>query len=195
MEKWSFYCDKWGIVEIDLGNGSILKGGWEVPYEQSNFIFARVKDRGPSISLTLEKGKTYPMKIWLSSPHMGGNEQKYVKEAFDTNWIAPLGPNVNKFDVTKKVLSEIKKLFRLEKSQIDKPIVESDIINAVINVSGVLSLIELKLTSLSGTVNGRDYSEQQIDFEGIKNNGIFFPPSGGIFELRYPNEDIVITVR
>jgi len=34
-------------------------------------------------------------KIWLSSPHMGGNEQKYVKEAFDTNWIAPLGPNVN----------------------------------------------------------------------------------------------------
>ena len=34
-------------------------------------------------------------KIWLSSPHMGGNEQKYVNEAFDTNWVAPLGPNVN----------------------------------------------------------------------------------------------------
>lgn len=34
-------------------------------------------------------------KIWLSSPHMGGNEEKYVKEAFDSNWIAPLGPNVN----------------------------------------------------------------------------------------------------
>lgn len=34
-------------------------------------------------------------KIWLSSPHMGGNEIKYVNEAFDTNWIAPLGPNVN----------------------------------------------------------------------------------------------------
>jgi dTDP-4-amino-4,6-dideoxygalactose transaminase len=34
-------------------------------------------------------------KIWLSSPHMGGNEQKYVKEAFDANWVAPLGPNVN----------------------------------------------------------------------------------------------------
>jgi dTDP-4-amino-4,6-dideoxygalactose transaminase len=34
-------------------------------------------------------------KIWLSSPHMGGNEQKFVKEAFDANWVAPLGPNVN----------------------------------------------------------------------------------------------------
>jgi dTDP-4-amino-4,6-dideoxygalactose transaminase len=37
-------------------------------------------------------------KIWLSSPHMGGNEQKYIQEAFDTNWIAPLGPHVNGFE-------------------------------------------------------------------------------------------------
>jgi dTDP-4-amino-4,6-dideoxygalactose transaminase len=37
-------------------------------------------------------------KIWLSSPHMGGTEQKYVNEAFDTNWVAPLGPNVNGFE-------------------------------------------------------------------------------------------------
>lgn len=37
-------------------------------------------------------------KIWLSSPHMGEMEQVYVKEAFDTNWVAPLGPNVNAFE-------------------------------------------------------------------------------------------------
>lgn len=37
-------------------------------------------------------------KIWLSSPHMGGNEQKYIQEAFDENWIAPLGPNVTQFE-------------------------------------------------------------------------------------------------
>lgn len=37
-------------------------------------------------------------KIWLSSPHMGGNEQKYVNEAFDANWVAPLGPNVDGFE-------------------------------------------------------------------------------------------------
>ena len=34
-------------------------------------------------------------KIWLSSPHMGGAEQAFVQQAFDTNWVAPLGPNVN----------------------------------------------------------------------------------------------------
>ncbi|WP_316802122.1 DegT/DnrJ/EryC1/StrS family aminotransferase [Pedobacter nototheniae] len=37
-------------------------------------------------------------KIWLSSPHMGGTEQIYVQEAFDTNWVAPLGPNVTNFE-------------------------------------------------------------------------------------------------
>jgi dTDP-4-amino-4,6-dideoxygalactose transaminase len=37
-------------------------------------------------------------RIWLSSPHMGGNELSYIKEAFDTNWIAPLGPNVTGFE-------------------------------------------------------------------------------------------------
>lgn len=37
-------------------------------------------------------------KIWLSSPDMGGNELKYIHEAFDANWVAPLGPNVNGFE-------------------------------------------------------------------------------------------------
>ncbi len=39
-------------------------------------------------------------KIWLSSPHMSGKEMKYIQEAFDTNWIAPLGSNVNEFENT-----------------------------------------------------------------------------------------------
>ncbi|GJQ07326.1 pyridoxal phosphate-dependent aminotransferase [Capnocytophaga cynodegmi] len=37
-------------------------------------------------------------KVWLSSPHMGGGELKYIHEAFDQNWVAPLGPNVNGFE-------------------------------------------------------------------------------------------------
>lgn len=37
-------------------------------------------------------------RVWLSSPHMGGNELKYINEAFDANWIAPLGPNVDGFE-------------------------------------------------------------------------------------------------
>lgn len=37
-------------------------------------------------------------KIWLSSPHMGGGEMKYIIESFETNWVAPLGPNVEGFE-------------------------------------------------------------------------------------------------
>lgn len=39
-------------------------------------------------------------KIWLASPHMSdeGYEMQFVQEAFDTNWVAPLGPNVNEFE-------------------------------------------------------------------------------------------------
>src|SRR5690554_7878401 len=37
-------------------------------------------------------------KIYLSSPHLGGTEQEYVKMAFETNWVAPLGPNVDGFE-------------------------------------------------------------------------------------------------
>ena len=34
-------------------------------------------------------------KIFLSTPHMGGHELKYIQEAFEQNWVAPLGPNVD----------------------------------------------------------------------------------------------------
>lgn len=37
-------------------------------------------------------------KIWLSSPHMGSEERRFVSQAFDSNWVAPLGPNVNGFE-------------------------------------------------------------------------------------------------
>jgi len=37
-------------------------------------------------------------KIWLSSPHMGGKELVYINEAFDTNWIAPVGNNIAEFE-------------------------------------------------------------------------------------------------
>ena len=41
---------------------------------------------------------TQEPRIYLSSPHIGEQERAFVKEAFDTNWVAPLGPNVNGFE-------------------------------------------------------------------------------------------------
>ena len=37
-------------------------------------------------------------RIWLSLAHMSGREQDFINEAFATNWVVPLGPNVNAFE-------------------------------------------------------------------------------------------------
>src|SRR5690606_13351848 len=59
----------------------------------------RIKNVQPTyINPKLKMETTVLKKIWLSPPHMGTNEQKYVREAFETNWIAPLGPNVQGFE-------------------------------------------------------------------------------------------------
>jgi dTDP-4-amino-4,6-dideoxygalactose transaminase len=55
-----------------------------------------------SSNLTILKTK----KIWLSSPHLSGSEQKYVQAAFETNWIAPLGPNVEGLELDLEIYLE-----------------------------------------------------------------------------------------
>ena len=46
----------------------------------------------------IEENKKQNKRIFLASPHIGNLEREFVKEAFDTNWVAPLGPNVNNFE-------------------------------------------------------------------------------------------------
>lgn len=42
--------------------------------------------------------ETQSKKIWLASPFMHGEEQKYIKEAFDKNWITTAGENINELE-------------------------------------------------------------------------------------------------
>lgn len=65
-----------------------------------NFYYMAFEDVLPSEaelmrrSLSGKDGK----RIFLSPPHMGGMERLFVEQAFDTNWVAPLGPNVDEFE-------------------------------------------------------------------------------------------------
>ncbi len=53
-------------------------------------------------------------RIWLSLAHMGGREQEFIQEAFNTNWVVPLGPNVDGFECDlEKYLGEDKKVVAL----------------------------------------------------------------------------------
>jgi len=52
-------------------------------------------------------------KIWLSSPHIGEKEKEYVQQAFDTNWIAPLGPHVDGFEKELAAYTSVKEVAAL----------------------------------------------------------------------------------
>ena len=53
-------------------------------------------------------------KVYLCLAHMSGNEMKFIQEAFDTNWVVPLGPNVNGFEEDlEKFVGEGKKVVAL----------------------------------------------------------------------------------
>ena len=70
---------------------------------------------------------------------------------------------------------------------------ESDIINAIINTAGVLSLVDLQFNNKIGTHQGREYSDFDFDMSKNKFKGLFVGPKGSIFELRFPDDDIVGT--
>lgn len=65
---------------------------------QDNFLTASAIMSSTTLTEKPSPKISETSKVWLSSPHMGGNELKYIHEAFDTNWVAPLGPNVDNFE-------------------------------------------------------------------------------------------------
>jgi hypothetical protein len=66
-------------------------------------------------------------------------------------------------------------------------------INVIINTPGVVSLISLDVLPKNGTEEGRTYSDFYFDFENATRNKIITAPRGTIFELKYPEFDILGT--
>ena len=87
-------------------------------------------------------------KIWLSSPHMGGGEMKFIQDAFDTNWIAPVGPNILGFEQDIKTYLNTK--------------------NEVVALSSGTAAIHLALI-LSGVIAGDTVVCQSMTFSASAN--------------------------
>lgn len=82
---------------------------------------------------------------------------------------------------------------KVENFQIDQPIILADIVNIIINTDGVLSLLDIRFTNKSGVDSntGNVYSGFTFNIDDNTSKGLIYPANGGIFELRYPNFDIV----
>jgi hypothetical protein len=97
----------------------------------------------------------------------------------------------NKSVIVQNVIARLQRFFRTENFQIDTPIRLADVQNLIYNNPGVLSITELKVRSLTGNVNGRIYSDSTFNVNTNTIKGLVFPPQGGIFEIRFPEFDIV----
>jgi len=89
----------------------------------------------------------------------------------------------------------IQEYLLIDNFQIDQPIVTSDLINIIINSRGVVSIVDFKISNLTGTIKDRPYSNENFSVASSTDRGLIIPPQGSIFELKYPNDDIIGVAR
>ena len=103
-----------------------------------------------------------------------------------------IAPNFISLEVLQSVAAAIRSELNVRLLQIDQPIVIADVTSAIINTSGVLSLVSLEFAGKSGAIDGSVYSDYAYDLEAATNRGVLVAPQGGIFEIKYPTTDVVV---
>jgi hypothetical protein len=105
-----------------------------------------------------------------------------------------LDPSLNRSTVLSSILTKLQDRFSAKKMYIDQPIIISDVVNTIFTVQGVISIDNIQFSNISGVVNNRVYSNDTHDIKSYTRRQLIFPPTGGIFEIRYPEVDIVARV-
>ena len=97
--------------------------------------------------------------------------------------------NYNNEEVILNCITEIQDFFKIDKWNINQPIIISEIENLIAGVLGVQTLENVKLENVNGTSLG--YSQYKYDFGQATKKGIIYPSlDPSIFELKNPNTDI-----
>ena len=97
----------------------------------------------------------------------------------------------NRTTVLQEINKALKEYTNILNFQIDQPIIITDLSNIIQNVDGVVSLSSMIVTGISGMVDERQYSETAFNVDANTDRGIIIPPPGAIFEMRFPDTDIV----
>jgi hypothetical protein len=131
------------------------------------------------------------------------NEFRLISDAIDVldariiNYVVQItivpDENTNNNDLIRQVISTIRNQLRTDKFQIDQPIQISSIFSEAIKVPGVLSITEINIQGISGEFDNRPYSDVFFDASSNTSRGMIIGPPGSIFELKYPETDIIVT--
>lgn len=98
----------------------------------------------------------------------------------------------NRTEVLAKCLSIAKAYVDTANMQIGQPIVLSDLSSDIQSVAGVISVYKLEFSNMLGsTADALTYSSVRFDVRGATSNGIIYCPEDAIFEVKYPNKNIV----
>lgn len=100
-------------------------------------------------------------------------------------------PSLNKSLLLQSIIADLKNQFDIAKMHIGQPIVISDIVSTIFTKQGVIAVDSIRFNSLSGTVKNRQYSSTNFDVQLNTKNQIIYPPDGAIFEIKFPNENII----
>lgn len=100
-------------------------------------------------------------------------------------------PALNKSIVLQNILTKLQSTFNIKNFHIDQPLITSDVVNAIFSVPGVIAIDRVQFNNITGTVNNRSYSSATFNVSSNTKQGIILPPEGAIFEIRYPEVDIV----
>jgi len=100
-------------------------------------------------------------------------------------------PSYNKTTLLKDIIKSIQNQLNIKNMHINQPIVRSDITTTILSHKGVLSVDNVTISNLYGVVKNRQYSSSTFDVKANTRNQIIYPPPGGIFEVRYPEANIV----
>ena len=129
------------------------------------------------------------------------NEYRLISDAIDVldaqvinytvSFEVIVNPKANKTTVVQNVIYRLQDILKIDNFQIDQPILLIDIINVIINTPDVLSLVDLKLKDIRGTVEDRVYGDISFNVDANTFKGLIVGPPGSIFELKYPNNDIM----
>jgi len=88
------------------------------------------------------------------------------------------------------ISSKLASYFNIRSFQINKPIIVGEIENLILNIPGVVSLISINIVNKTNVQDNKIYGTYNFDIKQNLDRGMLFPPIGGIFEVKYPNEDI-----
>jgi hypothetical protein len=105
-----------------------------------------------------------------------------------------LDPSLNRDTVLASVLNSLQTKFDIKKMYIGQPIVISEVVNTIFTTQGVIAVDNVTFTNVTGLVNNKYYSETSHDIKAYTRNQLLYPPVGGIFEIRYPDVDIIAKV-